>query len=483
MAKAWCPSLRWNARLLSAIAVAWWLTGCAPPDAENLHFAHGAIDVEVTFYGTVPDGKLFGPKGSLLDHIQPRAEDRASRGQVHTARPGWLHFEYRIDGEVREVLVARRPLMNRVAWADIARAGAALGDDAEFSWYGTQDARVRDRAGHSYRVRLPLCGQSTMAHLSEWNLLIGGVHQGDVDFVGPQYGWIRRPFRDRDLKVGYEGSLSWCQDAWGSQRVARGYFFASRFLAADPDLRTDRLHWRPVLERERPRAAPRPAFFDGDIYAPMRWAPSGRVGYAGVMSNADLFGEDGSLTDRVAINGGTLVDDGRTDWLRFLDGERELLVAARPLKRGLSWDELARAGAVLGDGSLVRVGWRFHRQDATVHDVAGNRYRVRLLSCGRHTLDLASEWNTLIGGIHRGDGDFLGPPEGLYSWLEPSFTDADLGVGDGPQLATWCRDRMRIGWKHYAVNRGYFTVSRFHATETSYTGGAFAWRPVLERVP
>jgi hypothetical protein len=456
-------------------------------EAQSMRFAHGAHDVEVTFHGEVSSAQLFDSNASLLDQLRPRDEAGRPSSAGLAALPNWLRFEYRIDGQHREVLLAKQPLLNDVSWEDIARAGAALGDDTTLTIDGLlrpQNATVRDRQGNAYRVRLPVCGQATHADLSEWNLLIGAVHRGDMDFRGERYGWVRSPYRDDDLKVGYKGSLTWCRDEWNGKRVARGYFYVSRFHAESPQSRTDRLHWRPVLERVPFPSAARQSPAQGDPLAPVRWSRSLRAGYIGRVSNADLVGSAGDVDRQLLVESGRRLDASAPDWLRFEFEGKTLLVAARPLRYGLSWSAIARAGAALGDDSEVTVGPRRYRQSATVVGAKGERYRVRLLRCGHSTLDLGSEWNALIGGVHGGDGDFRADPDGIYGWLNPSFTDDDLGVGSTENgSATWCRETLVLDGKVFAVNRGHLTVSRFHATEISFDGTGFGWRPVLEPMP
>jgi hypothetical protein len=462
------------------------VVGCGVRESETLRFSQGATDVEVTFHGEVADTDLFGPRASLLDQVRPLDETGRHHGQVSSARPGWLHFEYQLNGERREVLVAKQPLMNHVSWGDIARAGAVADDDPGVAVVGARSVRhvrVKDARGNQYRVRLPTCGRSTLSDLSEWNLLIGAVHRGDMDFSGARYGWVKKPYDDSDLKVGYHGSLSWCEEILQGERVARGYFFVSRLHAADSDLRTDRLYWRPVLERVKGDSESLPSQLVGDANLPIKWSPSRRVGFAGVVSNAELLGPGVGIGNLVSIEGGQYVENGQPDWLRFLVDGKTLVVAAKPIKSAVSWDAIARAGAALGDGSSVRVGWRTYRQDAEVKDLAGRRYRVRLLSCGRSTLDMRSEWNALMGGIHGGDGDFLSYPLGTYGWLTPSFDNHALSIGVAPGSATWCQETIEINGKPHGVNRGYMTISRFHATETSFTGLGFGWRPLLELIP
>ncbi|MCU0963029.1 MAG: hypothetical protein MUF48_23285 [Pirellulaceae bacterium] len=438
------------------------------------------------FHGEVTDDALFGPGATLLDHVRPVDEHGRKAGQVVAARPGWLHFEYRLDGDRREIWVAKTPLMNFVSWDDVARAGAALADGVTVPvglGLAIQNARVKDVHGDELRVRMPSCGHSTLADLSEWNLLIGAVHRGDMDFTGPRYGWVRRPYSDKDLNVGYHGSLTWCRDEFRGGRVARGYFFASRFHVSPPDQRTDRLQWRPVLERIASPADPVARHWNGDQNAPVQWSPSRQAGFAGTVSNDELFGPGVGIAQMISVEGGRFVGDGRPAWLRFLYDGRTLLVASQPIKQSVSWSAIAQAGAARGDAGRLRLGWKWYTQNAEVSDRHGRRYRVRLIGCGGHTMDVAAEWNALMGGIHRGDGDFVAYPEGIYGWLPQPYDDDGLAVGEGFGRATWCRETIEIGGKTHGVNRGYVTISRFHATEIGYEGSGFGWRPVLELLP
>ncbi|MEP7281104.1 MAG: hypothetical protein ABI696_03905, partial [Rubrivivax sp.] len=235
------------------------------------------------------------------------------RGKIAEARPGWLHFELGSGRDRRELLLAKRPVMDMVSWNDIARAGAALGRYSTVSIgsvVSEQGRLLRTAQGDEYSVRLPVCGEHTFAARSEWNLLIGAVHRGDVDFLGPDFGWINRPYSDEDLKVGYHGSLTWCQDAYrgSTERVARGYFFVSRVHAADPDVRTDRLHWRPILERRRAATA---APDTGALGT--QWGPSGRVAYEGVVPSDRLFGPAKGIGDQLSVDESLLIGDSLND--------------------------------------------------------------------------------------------------------------------------------------------------------------------------
>ena len=452
------------------------------PVAESTQHIFGSDTVAVTFRGEVNHLDLFG------DHVEPPrpiGADGRPEGSPTGAVPVWLRFDYRINADSKTVLVLKYPIANRVSWDAIARAGAALGGNRTVYLDGReypQNARIQDIHGNTYEMRLMTCGRSTMAHLSEWNLLIGGVHAGDTDFRGKAYGWIRRPYSDADLKVGFNGSLNWCQERWRpgtDERVLRGYFRVSRFHAAESSVATDRIHWRPVLELiggeetdMRSAASTAPA---GET------SPNRMVTYLGIVGNAEIFGESG-VADSVDVAGGQIVGDGRPDWLRFRYLGKDLLVATGPIKRSVSWNDIARAGAALGEAAVIYIDGERVVQDAMITSADGARYRVRLPDCGEATLDARSEWNALIGGVHVGDGDFIRNRGGTYGWVETPLFDEQLHIGDFHGAASWCRETQMLHGTLHAVNRGYLTVSRFHLTEASFHGSGFGWRPVLERV-
>jgi hypothetical protein len=485
------------AGFVAALVVTNTLRSSASPAVEDrpsasMRLTHEGMEVEVTYRGEVGHAELFAADELLAGeagHVTPVDAEGLPQGSLTQPRPTWLSFRYRIGSETRHVLVAKTPMMNDVSWDAIARAGAALGDGQPLRVGGRdirQDATIRAADGHEYRVRLPRCGQSTTWPLSEWNLLIGGVHEGDQDFRGEGYGWIDDPYTDADLKVGYQGSLSWCADAWrrdASKRVVRGYFKVSRFHASSPEFHGTRLYWRPVLERVEPdRPAPGPMPAGLSVADRPQISPDRQVRYFGPIANDELFGEDGRIAELVGLEAGEAVIRREPQWLMFQYQGRTLLVAAVPVRRSLSWDQIAEVGAARGDGSIVKVGRARHEQRAEVTDRHGNRYRVRNLRCGESTLDKSSEWNRLIGGVHRGDGDFVASPDGLYGWIASPIPDQPLNIVAGHGGATWCWETQDMHGDRYAVNRGYLTVARFHLTESHFSGSGFGWRPVLELI-
>lgn len=458
------------------------LAGCESNDSdpvEHHDFYSDGHRVSVTFLGERDSASLFGPEQTLLDQARPLGTDGQTEGEIYRSHPDWLDFEYRIDDRRRRLLVAKEPMMHSVSWLDIARAGAALDGEQLLRLRGRpypQNTRVTDVDGNEYQLRLLQCGRSTHAPLSEWNLLIGGVHEGDMDFTGEEYGWIRQPYTDADLKVGLNGSLTWCQEDWSDpgRRVARGYYFVSRFHAASANTRTNRLFWRPVLELIEPPAPP------AAVPDNAQTAPTGGLHYLGQKHHRELFTR--SLGEQLDVSLGKTWQGGEPEWLSFDDDGTRKLVAAKPLAHSLSWNELARAGLVLGDGSELQVGSQRYAQDARVEDREGNRYRVRLLQCGGATLDHGAEWNRLMGAVVQPDGDFGAYPE-LYGWIDRPLPGAALNIGAMSGAASWCQERKNLYGKDHGINRGFLVPSRYHATDVDFRGSGFGWRPVLERIP
>ena len=458
---------------------------------DSLRFVHEGTEVEVIFRGEVGHDELFDRHELVAGEaglVAPTDGDGEPEGALAQPRPAWLSFTYRLGDESTDVLVAKEPVMNNVSWNAIARAGAAFGDGVPIAVGGeafSQDAEFEAADGHRYRVRLPRCGQSTSAPLSEWNLLIGAVHEGDQDFGGERYAWIEDPYGDADLNVGYQGSLSWCAEPWypdRRKRVVRGYFKVSRFHATTASFSGDRVYWRPVLERIDPDRERGSKLAGHDIAERPEQSPDRKVQFFGALSNAEVFGEGERIADIVGIDAGEPIDEGEPQWLVFRFEGRTLLVASAPVRRSLSWDQIAEAGAVRGDGEVISVDGEDHPQDVEIADIHGNRFRVRLLHCGDATLDSSSEWNRLIGGIHQGDGDFAARPDGIYGWLTSPVPDRALHIVAGHGGATWCREAQQLHGERHAVNRGYLTVARYHVTPSDFTGSGFGWRPVLELV-
>ncbi len=487
--------------ILVAFLVSFFLFKKDKTDYQYFAYNYKGNQVDIVFYGEKRNKDIFDKGLKLTDIVYPKNETGQRTGEVFENDSTWLHFSYAINGEKKEVLISKKPLMSRISWEDIARVGAALGDgskvlidDVSYS----QNATIRDKDGRLYKVRLLSCGQGTFDNLSEWNLLIGGVHKGDIDFNSDDFknvfNWAREPYQDKDLFVGHEGSLNWCMDKWKDfpeHKVLRGYFFVSRWHVALKNISTDRIFWRPVLElidssndkfsssllKEKPlkeREEIRLSFEE----------PS--VDFFGEFKNENLFEEDFEIAKYLNLYSGRYLEKNFPNWLHFEIDGKEVLVAKKPIKYSLSWEDIARVGAALGDGSKVLIDDVSYSQNATVKDKNGKLYRVRLLSCGNRTLDNLSEWNLLIGGVHKGDYNFNSLSNDIFSRFYPLYSDKELNLGflneNIKGLSSWCKEREIIDNFPYATNRGFLVVSRFHLTETSFSGIGFGWRPVLELI-
>jgi hypothetical protein len=466
---------------------------------QSVVYNYNGNEVKIVFHGEKKNGDVFKKNQNLTDIVYPQNESGERVGEIFESDNSWLNFSYLVNDKRKDLLISKTPIMNFVSWEDIARGGMALGDDSDvliddISY--PQNATIRDKNGNLYRVRLLTCGQGTLDNFSEWNLLIGGVHKGDVDFNNEDFngifGWIKEPYSDRDLSVGLDGSLSWCMDEWEevpNYKVLRGYFFVSRWHAGLKTLSTDRIFWRPVLElvESQNHDFVEPSINLGNLKEEKDDDSFQKsVNFYGEIESSDLFKEGFEIAKHFNFSLGKYVDENSPNWLHFRIDEKELLVAKRPIKYAVSWEDIAKLGMALGDDSKVVIKGVSYPQSATVADKNGNLYRVRLLSCGEKMLDNLSEWNLLIGGVHKGDYNFNSSRDEIFSRFYPLYDDSDIYTGfldrDSGGIANWCKETQTIKNSRYSVNRGFLVVSRFHLTESSFRGVGFGWRPVLELV-
>ena len=139
---------------------------------------------------------------------------------------GWLKFA-RND---TILFVAKRTTRHSVSWNAINTAGAIFGETEI-----TID-------GNTYKVR-SLTGEIDETPLTEWDMLIYGVHED----TSPDWASMT----DADLRVHWEdgnGSRTWCQESDGSYRVTRG---SNGVTSRDMNTPTNSFSYcgfRPVLE-------------------------------------------------------------------------------------------------------------------------------------------------------------------------------------------------------------------------------------------
>jgi hypothetical protein len=446
---------------------------------EETTFTHQGTEININFLGEKTNKELFGEQ-KITDIAHPINEQGNKQGTIYNDEPNWLKFEYTKNNVKKTVLIAKEPIMNFVSFDDIARAGAAFKESEIYieanDEYYDQNKTIIDINKNEYKIRLIDCGNSTTNPTSEWNFLIGGIHEGDIDFKNRDerliYSFIKEPYTDKDLKIGQNGSLNWCMNSYEIENyiVNRGYFHASRFHASKSDIRTNRIYWRPVLELIEENTAEKKQITQEEKTSLINNDNSNKnqVKFLGEITNQELF-ENNKMADLINLTKGLDINDGKPDWLHFELNNKTLIIAKKPIKHSISYQDLLDEELVLGK--------------RTIQDINQNNYILRLIKCGENTLDHDSEWNLLIGGVSEGDTDFKeNNHQKIYATINKPYKNEELQTGIIIGGSTWCQETKQINNELYAVNRGYMTISRYHLTQIYYGESGFSYRPVLELI-
>jgi hypothetical protein len=202
------------------------------------------------------------------------------------------------------------------------------------------------------------------------------------------------------------------------------------------------------------------------------------AGYFGAVPSAEFITGD-SLCSLIGLSAGTS-QHSTTDWLKFAFEDKVLFVAKKPIRCGLSWDNINAANAVYG-GRTVEIG--------------GLTYKIRLIRGAATDPSqysdtdrgaIGSEWNNLILPLHEKAPSSWAFPEYVDSptddWGE-DFTDADLvtiyTAGNG--YRTLCQETSNSNATE-RVCRGDNGAEYAFANPASYAGSVMGYRPVLEVV-
>jgi len=207
-------------------------------------------------------------------------------------------------------------------------------------------------------------------------------------------------------------------------------------------------------------------------------ASDGGVDWYGEVTSAELI--DGvSLASLLGLTAGT-AQHSDTGWLHVgLDGQ-ELLIAKRPLRYNLNWNQLNAVNAVYGNRTV---------------EINGQDYHIRLpkgASSDPTSTDAGwdvphshgSEWNRIF---YRLTNDTYYDARNTKASEVPfvhlaQYSEADLildtRVPEPNGNIFWCQETAGS----YRVLRGSAGVSRLYRETPSYTHSYFGWRPVLERV-
>jgi hypothetical protein len=193
-----------------------------------------------------------------------------------------------------------------------------------------------------------------------------------------------------------------------------------------------------------------------DSYLYVGEAPGGdyniRIEYLDEVSNDEIFGVGGKITQYV--NPGGIEMNETPDWIKFDYNGKILYLPKSAIRSHITWDDINKVEAVFG--KEITVG--------------NKKYKVRLIK-GGESIQLGSEWNDLLYGIHV-------DTSAVYGW-DIDFTNADLNIGTGIGKATWTQDEVINGRK---VIRGFLDVTTFGTNSSFNYLKEYGWRPILEEI-
>lgn len=180
------------------------------------------------------------------------------------------------------------------------------------------------------------------------------------------------------------------------------------------------------------------------------------AGFFGEVTATEFISYE-NLSSEVGISAGTLYNNAESAWLKTIHDGRVLFIAKKPIRGGISWNQIDVAGAVFGSTTIT---------------IKGSIYKVRLLRI--------SDTNPESGPGGEFTGIFLKLLEGeLASYV---YTD----IGGGEPRWPWGQEQHR-SVNYNRVRYGGRSSLGFGATtgsdstvdsDNSYN----SWRPVLELV-
>lgn len=197
-----------------------------------------------------------------------------------------------------------------------------------------------------------------------------------------------------------------------------------------------------------------------------------RAGWFGEIPSSDFITGD-ELARMVEITAGKSQYSDES-WLKFAYIGNVFLVAKKPIRYSISWDQINQANCVYGD---------------KVISIKGKRYKIMLLRGVGENVQADSKvlnennfqdkaciysmWNKLILPLFK--------DETSYTW-GTNYTDADLitHFRNGNGAASWCQEKVQN--EYYRLVRGSNKASysgAFSFTNSSY---GFGWRPCLQLI-
>lgn len=209
---------------------------------------------------------------------------------------------------------------------------------------------------------------------------------------------------------------------------------------------------------------------------------------------SDNFITGSALAAEVGLTAGTLINNN-TSWLSIEYYGRRMMIPKLSLRRNIQWRHLYQSGLVYGtdDDGLTPSG--NPRNQLTVVEINGIKYKVYLLSGTDGDIDPSA---TISGSAvaYNLSGFRYGEVQKIFY---PLITDSLQNVYKGPKIADYKQKDLGFGgggangfsiWTRstYGPNsaeriyiRNPDISSYFHQSAT-YTDTSFGWKPVLEEI-
>jgi hypothetical protein len=384
-----------------------------------------------------------------------------SAGAVANATATWLKFT---TEEGKTLHIAKRPFRSAVSYNNLLALDLINGNAKVNIGNSQYLVRIMTGADEDPSSAVHDTSNPVGTDASEWNRLLENVCVANpasrnwAQFTEADLGTVNGATASSTW-VSNKSSIGQSNEAATGYGVVRGYKGILNYYVTLLTNNSKEPAWRPVLEYLGPDP------YAGDSY-------QGEVAPADLISNADL-------TTAVGLTNGTATNTD-AGWLKFQTQEgKTLLVAKKPFRYGLSWNQLNALGLTKGTKQVV---------------IAGKTYNVRCIkgadadpaTANHNTTNppgtLNSEWTRLFQNISASQ------PSNGKKWA--AFTDAELGavVSSGTYAngaSTLCyetstRNQSNAAASGYVVLRR--SINNYFVTVATNVNADIGWRPVLELV-
>lgn len=431
-------------------------------------FIPPTVVADKPFLGWVPIESLIGGD-ALATAIGLTA------GTAHNNDAGWLHY---VDG-AREFYIARRTLRYGLSALAIE---AANSNNTKTIQIGNDWFRVGQISSMSQD---PISSIITNPSGGDWDKYIYPLIAGPARAQISAEVWSYYTETDLGLSAVWgtqpNGSITHTKEKHNTLvnvRCSRGRNYSGGTAVASVVGKTvyypenpgegnagtglNQYGWRPILEKVPEPATPNE--FLGEFAA------------ASLITGADLTTAVGA--------GGIGADLGAMDaWLGYKINGKTLYLAKKPIRYGVTWNQLNAIGCVFGIKTVV---------------IGGKTYKVRLPTGANKVnptwfvADAGGEFNDMLYPVYNGVAAAQPQVQAYPRWA--AYTDAQLNLSTSkstsanPGVMTLCQEQTSAG--DYLV-RGYNDADNagnaqilagWHVGGSAvfnYTG----WRPVLELVP